>query len=360
LYREVEREDIVSKAREDGSYMKAPNGEPSRLNEEQWVQVRTESFKDWFGDSKVVDENGEPLVVRHVTDAEFNTFDKEHLGANTDLNAADENYAKTAHIGFWFNSGGDLSSAYMERHIDAYLSLKNPMRFGSLSELAEELSGYESAKDFVSEVSRKGHDGVVIRDEEFGGDSYAVFEPNQIKSATDNNGEFSKSNNDIRYREVDDIVPDLESDIINAEDCLRFRKAEEYGRKVGKDAVRQREKERQEELDKELTTPLSFMAENAKWSLDMRHPLKALSAFRNRANRGFIDSRMPLARFIRDVLGLRSNEAARKVNHGDNPYMNAERTPSCSASAHRRSLRCQRPSPTLCATMTAATMQTFL
>lgn len=49
----------------------APNGKPSNLTAEQYKLVRTKSFKDWFGDwenspetaSKVVDENGEPLVV---------------------------------------------------------------------------------------------------------------------------------------------------------------------------------------------------------------------------------------------------------------------------------------------------------
>ena len=43
--------------------------------EEQWTTVRTKRFKEWFGDwendpenaSKVVDENGEPLVVYHGT-----------------------------------------------------------------------------------------------------------------------------------------------------------------------------------------------------------------------------------------------------------------------------------------------------
>lgn len=30
--------------------MKAPNGKPSNLNPEQWAMVRTENFKNWFGD----------------------------------------------------------------------------------------------------------------------------------------------------------------------------------------------------------------------------------------------------------------------------------------------------------------------
>ena len=38
------------------------------------------NFKWWFADSKVVDDNGEPLVVYHGTNADFNIFDKEKFG----------------------------------------------------------------------------------------------------------------------------------------------------------------------------------------------------------------------------------------------------------------------------------------
>ncbi len=72
----VYNEEILSlkkKAIEDGTFMKAPNGKPTKLSEKQWLQVRTQNFKEWFGDwenspenaSKVVDKNGEPLVVYH-------------------------------------------------------------------------------------------------------------------------------------------------------------------------------------------------------------------------------------------------------------------------------------------------------
>ncbi|WP_372473025.1 hypothetical protein AB4865_09495 [Capnocytophaga sp. ARDL2] len=46
----LEKERIVAQAKANGTYMKAPNGKPTNLNEEQWVTVRTEAFKDWFGD----------------------------------------------------------------------------------------------------------------------------------------------------------------------------------------------------------------------------------------------------------------------------------------------------------------------
>jgi hypothetical protein len=70
-----EMKDIKTKAIADGTFMKAPNGNPTNLEEWQWLVVRTKAFKEWFGDwennpdtaSKVVDENGEPLVVYHGT-----------------------------------------------------------------------------------------------------------------------------------------------------------------------------------------------------------------------------------------------------------------------------------------------------
>jgi hypothetical protein len=63
----------------------APNGKPSNLNEDLSRYTRTTVFKNWFGDwekdpknaSKVVDENGEPLVVYHGSPyGGIKTFDR--------------------------------------------------------------------------------------------------------------------------------------------------------------------------------------------------------------------------------------------------------------------------------------------
>ena len=70
-----EMNNIKERAIADGTFMKAPNGKPTNLTERQWLQVRTKAFKEWFGDwendpanaSKVVDENGEPLITWHST-----------------------------------------------------------------------------------------------------------------------------------------------------------------------------------------------------------------------------------------------------------------------------------------------------
>ncbi len=41
---------IMNRAKADGTYMKAPNGNPTNLTPKQWAQTRTEAFKAWFGD----------------------------------------------------------------------------------------------------------------------------------------------------------------------------------------------------------------------------------------------------------------------------------------------------------------------
>jgi hypothetical protein len=73
---------IKDAAVKNGTFMKAPNGEPTRLDERQWLQVRTKAFKRWFGDwendvknaSKAVDMNGEPEVFIHQTNNFFTAF----------------------------------------------------------------------------------------------------------------------------------------------------------------------------------------------------------------------------------------------------------------------------------------------
>lgn len=202
-----EEENIIEKAKSDGSYMKAPNGNPTNLNEKQWVQVRTKAFKEWFGDwennpedaSKVIDENGEPRVVYHGTYADFNAFDESHLGDVTDLNATNEDWAKTSHIGFWFN---DNKIGFYTKHKPVFLNVRNPLEFASMESLVDEMSYYDSGEDFKRSNS-DGYDSVIVlEDEEMGGRSYVVFNDNQIKSVTENNEDFSFHNDETSKNEA--------------------------------------------------------------------------------------------------------------------------------------------------------------
>lgn len=222
-----EKEKIVADAKANGTYMTAPNGEKTKLNAEQWVTVRTTNFKNWFGDwendpdnaSKVVDENGEPMVMYHYTDENFTIFGKDkEVGKNTFGNATNASYAATTTIGHWFTSNKNQPE-YMGKPMACFLNIVEPFDSYNLEGLADYLNNYisdedfnsyeedyenvapiiEAGNDFREEKINDGYDGVVIDDEEFGGTSYVAFNANQIKSADNNNGDFSADNNDIRF-----------------------------------------------------------------------------------------------------------------------------------------------------------------
>lgn len=56
-------------------------------------QTESPAFKEWFGASKVVDEDGDPLRVFHGTNASFTAFDRERANVESDFGA-----------GFYFSS----------------------------------------------------------------------------------------------------------------------------------------------------------------------------------------------------------------------------------------------------------------
>lgn len=193
-----EMQDILANAKRDSEgHLLAPNGKKSNLTERQYAQVRTKAFKDWFGDwennpseaSKVVDENGEPLIVYHSTNKIFNTYkerDGIHFGSyNTALGVANEKFDPT------FDTIEEAQASIAKgkfRINQVFLNIRNPKQSKDLG------TGW---KQLITE----GFDGGLYRAVE-GDTSFVVFDSNQIKSATDNVGTFSGTDDDIRYREV--------------------------------------------------------------------------------------------------------------------------------------------------------------
>ena len=104
-----EMNNIKKRAIADGTFMKAPNGKPTNLTERQWLQVRTKDFKDWFGNwendpanaSKVVDKNGEPLIVYHGSnDYGFNIFDPSKADDKISLFASSSKWIASTYTSF--------------------------------------------------------------------------------------------------------------------------------------------------------------------------------------------------------------------------------------------------------------------
>ena len=73
---------------------------PSLSNIEPAPKVNTKAFKDWFGDSKVVDENGKPLVVYHGTRNKFTEFQS---GAYSEMGGS---------VGIFFSDNHDVAANY--------------------------------------------------------------------------------------------------------------------------------------------------------------------------------------------------------------------------------------------------------
>lgn len=210
------------------------------------------AFVRWFGDSKVVDEAGRPLVVYHGTGADFTTFERRQRMGLTDIGfhfgTADQ--AETATLARAYDQKTVYTTPEMAgegkmvtrpeyvkgyraygpkkgaRVIPAYLSIKNPVRiedadsFNVPRQLADALvrAGVFTAEDvravaptakwesspeqmtrFAKRLMDKGYDGIVYRNAyEGAGDSYIALDAAQVKSIF-NTGQFDPSESDIRW-----------------------------------------------------------------------------------------------------------------------------------------------------------------
>lgn len=168
-------------------WMKAPNGQPTNLTEQQWLQVRTPEFKQWFGDwenspetaSKVVDENGEPQVVYHGTSSQFTRF---KLGGGllgrgvylTDRYEEAQNYAGSR--------SQDSEGTVM------------PL-FANIREMFN--SNSKTTREQIVGAMQGGFSG--IRHQFNDMDYLVAFNPEQVKSAVGNTGLFSSQDTDIRF-----------------------------------------------------------------------------------------------------------------------------------------------------------------
>ncbi len=153
-------------------------------NKQGKADVNSEAFKRWFGDSKVVDESGQPLVVYHGTHNEFAIFDKGKLKSNSGRNALGD--------GFYFTSDEKRAGRYaygftgkgrgigQNNVMAVYLDIRNPAY---------------SAKEFDPDI----HDGIIDTSPRTGEKTYLVVNSNQIKSVY-NRGTFDPNNDNIYYQ----------------------------------------------------------------------------------------------------------------------------------------------------------------
>jgi len=174
----------------------------SKITESEDI-TQSENFKKWFKNSKIVDKNGNPLLVYHGTPkGKFDVFkNRDNLFYFTDKKEHAE------WMGNWTDN--DDVTVY-----SCYLSIQNPKIidadenwWGDIYGDSEDFEDGTSTRDFAMAAKYEGYDGAIIYNVFEGGDgeiltnTYVAFSSNQIKSI-DNNGDFSMESDNI-YEKVD-------------------------------------------------------------------------------------------------------------------------------------------------------------
>jgi hypothetical protein len=137
----------------EGKLLVVPGGLESNLSEEYWKLVRTESFKKWFGDSDIRDENGEPALVYHTTGASLDGFDA-FLDEEADKIREQKNKRHgdlLVESGFYFTSG---NYDYGNNRISVFINakVKEIKKHGDIMNLKQ--------KELIK-YKREGYSGLV-------------------------------------------------------------------------------------------------------------------------------------------------------------------------------------------------------
>lgn len=187
---------LIEQLKKSGTKREQPEDEGLTPRERQ---INSPEFKRWFGDSKVVDKEGKPLVVYHGTGDTVTTFEQGHATPYK-WSEVDTAYSKK---GFFFTPDPLLADYYSIQDkgkspniMPVYLQLKNPLKVTA-----------HLSPEMIDFARKAGHDG--LYNELF--NEYVVFEPEQIKSATGNQGTFDPSNPDIRMQPEDEGLSTYES-----------------------------------------------------------------------------------------------------------------------------------------------------
>lgn len=160
---------------------------------------RNANFQRWFGDSKIVDEEGKPQVVYHGTGARnIRAFDVEH---------PDKKDHGWLGKGVYVTASPEIASHYAQvkrRHregkyanvVPLYASVQNP--YEAPADLKKTLSRAtaEQVGQFTDDLKAQGYDGVIWSGVA-GNKEIVVFDPSQVKSAIGNRGTYERGNPNI-------------------------------------------------------------------------------------------------------------------------------------------------------------------
>lgn len=204
----TEEDQILAEApRDNNGNLLAPNGRVSNLTEKQYAQVRTKAFKNWFGDwinnpsnaSKVVDENGEPLVVYHYTNdnlsefsVDFNNYFAQHGGTKKAIFFTLDNVKPGTEDNFLTSRKYKLSLFLNIRNITEYRGTKEDLHKKGTT-YVEVINKSAEKNETNGGLVFKGLDDNRKTNQTI----YVVHNSNQIKSSEFNSGSFNRLNRNI-------------------------------------------------------------------------------------------------------------------------------------------------------------------
>lgn len=136
-----------------------------RPPQEPYNGTESAEFKEWFGDSKVVDENGKPLIVYHGTGSEIIDFKYEftnqgndQLGSGfyftTDPSEA-SGYANSTYINGHKPASDKLPAKSTPNVVPVYLSIQNPVDVNAVGDISP-----EQVEQFISRAPDGGEGGL--------------------------------------------------------------------------------------------------------------------------------------------------------------------------------------------------------
>ena len=210
------------------------NSEAEELTFREKQQASPE-FKKWFGDSKVVDKDGKPLVMYHGSkNSNVTVFDPNRLQTSEAHRGGEGIYfgPSRGHAEPYTRSAQSNYEYVPENVVKAYLRIENPAPESLVKEWRNKIwQAEQRAKDRTEgnavvrrlatemrkDLQEKGYDGFVnVGQLPNNPAEVVVFNSTQIKSATGNSGKFDPNNFDIRHQEADDaryvpgIAPEVE------------------------------------------------------------------------------------------------------------------------------------------------------
>ena len=208
---------------ESGSSVTAKDYSIDNDNRNRFVDAKLQHFFETAREarensSKVVDENGEPMVVYHGTDtrASFNKFkgavhfftENKDIAGDFGVDASMDKVRKGRDFSEYADEKGYLGYKIYE----TFLSLQNPFIVDADNSEWDEIKtpkemggkGAKTTDQIGRWAKRNGYGGVVIKNtidanSHIPISQYIAFNPTQIKSATDNIGTFDGEDGDIRY-----------------------------------------------------------------------------------------------------------------------------------------------------------------